>query len=227
MRSIMHRSDAPTVAAEYAMYHAEDIMNALPTSANITLDASAGLSPNEVESMPDTDLTSFHAFGSQCFVHLDSEHRISSEPNVQAAACIYLCRAHHVGAPGHVVWDYIHCRRLIVPSIKHPQWNYYPLRSPGPCHLSSRLTWESPPVEYIHPTPMEQQQIDHSLPHTSPEDSSKDNHSLPILQIDDNDAAELPIANSPHITRHRLMMERHIGAPVRKVFFINDAGGDV
>jgi hypothetical protein len=74
---------------------------------------------------------------------------------------------------------------------------------------------------------MEQQQIDHSLPHTSPEDSSKDNHSLPILQIDDNDAAELPIANSPHITRHRLMMERHIGAPVRKVFFINGAGGDV
>ncbi len=132
MRSIMHRSDAPTAAAEYAMYHAEDIMNALPTSANITLDASAGLSPNEVEGMPDTDLTSFHAFGSQCFVHLDSEHRISSEPNVQAAACIYLCRAHHVGAPGHVVWDYIHCRRLIVPSIKHPQWNYYPLRSPGP-----------------------------------------------------------------------------------------------
>jgi hypothetical protein len=46
------------------MYHAEDIMNALPTSANITLDASVGLSPNEVEGMPDTDLTSFHAFGS-------------------------------------------------------------------------------------------------------------------------------------------------------------------
>jgi len=97
MRSIMHRSDAPTAAAEYAMYHAEDIMNALPTSANITLDASAGLSPNEVEGMPDTDLTSFHAFGPQCFVHLDSEHRILSEPNIPADACIYLCRAHHVG----------------------------------------------------------------------------------------------------------------------------------
>ena len=225
MRSIMHRSNAPTAAAEYAMYHAVDIMNALPTSANITLDASAGLSPNEVEGMPDTDLTSFHAFGSQCFVHLDSEHRISSEPNVQAAACIYLCRAHHLGAPGHVVWDYIHRRRLIVPSIKHPQWNYYPLRSPGPCHLSSRLTWESPPVESI-PT-VEQQPIDHSLPHTSPEDSSEDNHSIPIIQIDDNDAAELPISNSPHITRLRLKMERHIGAPVRKVFFINGVGGDV
>jgi hypothetical protein len=47
----MHRSNAPTAAAEYAMYHAVDIMNALPTSANITLDASAGLSPNEVEGM--------------------------------------------------------------------------------------------------------------------------------------------------------------------------------
>ena len=99
------------------------------------------------------------------------------------------------------------------------------IRSPGPCHLSSRLTWESPPVEYI-PT-MEQQPIDHSLPHTSPEDSSEDNHSIPILQIDNNDAAELPISNSPHITRLRLKMERHIGAPVRKVFFINGAGGDV
>jgi hypothetical protein len=141
MRSIMHRSKAPQAAAEYAMYHAEDIiMNALPTSANITLDECAGLSPNEVEGTPDTDLTHFYAFRSQCFVHLDREHRISSEPNVKAAACVYLCRAHHDGSPGHVVWDYIHRRRLIVPSITHPQWNYYPLRSPAPCHLSSRLT---------------------------------------------------------------------------------------
>ena len=64
---------------------------------------------------------------------------------------------------------------------------------------------------------MEQQPIDHSLPHTSPEDSSEDNHSIPIIQIDDNDAADLPISNSPHITCLRLKMERHIGAPVRKV----------
>jgi hypothetical protein len=171
-------------------------MNALPTSANITLDECAGLSPNEVEGTPDTDLRHFYAFGSQCFVHLDNEHRISSEPNVKAAACIYLCRAHHVGAPGHVVWDYIHRRRLIVPSIMHPQWNYYPLRSPGPCHLSSRLTWESPPVEYIHHQ-MEQQPLVPPSPNTSPADSSEDNHSLPIVHIDDNDAADLPIAILP------------------------------
>jgi hypothetical protein len=49
MRSIMHRSEAPSAAAAYAMYHAADIMNALPTSANVTLDACAGLSPNEVK----------------------------------------------------------------------------------------------------------------------------------------------------------------------------------
>jgi hypothetical protein len=72
---------------------------------------------------------------------------------------------------------------------------------------------------------MEQQQIAHPLPNTSPEDSSENNHSFAIIQIDDNDAAELPIANSPHITRHRLMMERHIGAPVRKVFLLMAQGG--
>jgi hypothetical protein len=99
----MHRSEAPSAAAVYAMYHAADIMNALPTSANVTLDACAGLSPNEVEVMPDTDLTHFHAFGSQCFIHLDSEHCLASEVIMKATACIYLCRAHHIGAPGHVV----------------------------------------------------------------------------------------------------------------------------
>jgi hypothetical protein len=88
MRSIVHRSKAPQAAAEYAMYHAEDIMNALQTSANITLDECAGLSPNEVEGTPDTDLTHFYAFGSQCFVHLDSEHRISSEPNVNSTRSV-------------------------------------------------------------------------------------------------------------------------------------------
>jgi hypothetical protein len=38
---------------------------------------------------------------------------------------------------------------------------------------------------------------------------------------------DMAVTNSPHVTRHRLMMERNIGAPVRKVFFINDEGGDV
>jgi hypothetical protein len=51
MRSIMHRSEAPQAPAEYAMYHAEDIMDAVPTSANITLDECAGLSPNEGRSL--------------------------------------------------------------------------------------------------------------------------------------------------------------------------------
>ena len=86
------------------------------------------------------------------------------------------------------VWDYIHRRLLIAPSITHPRWNYYPLLSPAPCHLSSRLTWKSPPVECIHHTQIEQQPLDPPLPNTSPADSSEDNHSIPIIQIDDNDA---------------------------------------
>jgi hypothetical protein len=82
-------------------------------------------------------------------------------------------------------------------------------------------------VECIHHTQIEQQPLDPPLPNTSPADLSEDNHSIPIIQIDDNDAADIPVANSPHVTRHRLMMERDIGAPVRGVFFINGAGGDV
>jgi hypothetical protein len=74
---------------------------------------------------------------------------------------------------------------------------------------------------------MEQPQLVPPSPNTSSADSLEDNHSLPVVHIDDNDAADLPIANSPHITRHRLMMERNIGDPVRKVFFINVVGGDV
>jgi hypothetical protein len=38
---------------------------------------------------------------------------------------------------------------------------------------------------------------------------------------------DMPVTNSPHVTRHCLMMERNIGAPVRKVFFINGEGVDV
>jgi hypothetical protein len=224
---MMHRSEAPSAGAAYAMYHAADIMNALPTSANVTLDACAGLSPNEVEGMLDTDLSHFHAFGSQCFIHLDSEHRLASEPNIKAASCIYLCRAHHIGATGHVVWDYHHRRRLIVPSIKHVQWYHYPLRSPGPCHLSSRLTWVSPPVEHTQPTQTEQQPLSPPSPTSRQAESSGETTSRSILHIDDIDAADLPIANSPSVTRHRLMMDRNIGAPIRKVFFVHGVGGDV
>jgi hypothetical protein len=87
-----------------------------------------------------------------------------------------------------------------------------------------QMTWESPPVQCIHHTQIEQP-LDPHLPNTSPADSSEDNHSIPIIQIDDNDAADMPVANSPHVTRHRLMMERNIGALVRKYFLLMAQGG--
>jgi len=77
-RAIMHRSCLPSAATVYAMYHAVDVMNTLPTSVNITMDSCAGLSPSEVEGDNVLDIISFYAFGSHCFVHLDKEHRLTS-----------------------------------------------------------------------------------------------------------------------------------------------------
>ena len=222
MRAIMYRSNMPQPAAVYAMYHAVDILNALPTSANITLDNCAGLSPNEVEGATSIDIDSYYAFGSQCFVHLDREHRITSAPHVQAATCVYMCKAHHLGAPGHVVWDYVQRRRLTVPSISQPEWNHYPLRPAGERHLSSRLTWESPPVdqprEATSACPFKQvpEQVDDEL---APD--------LKATIVESDDAAEHAIKNSPQITRYRLMLEGNIGKPIRKVFFVNGSRGDI
>jgi hypothetical protein len=94
-------------------------------------------------------------------------------------------------------------------------------------HLSSRLTWELPPVEHIQITQTEQQPLAPHLPSLRHADSSAENTSPSIIHVDDIDAADLPIVKSPSVIRHCLMMERNIGAPVRKVFFINGAGGDV
>jgi hypothetical protein len=137
------------------------------------------------------------AFGSQCFIHIDSEHhRVASEPNDKAAACNYMCRANHICAPGHVVWDYHHRRRLIVLSIRHVQWNHYPLRLQGSCHLSSRLTWVSPPVEHTQPTQTEQQPLSPPSSTSRQAESSEETPSPSILHIDDIDAADLPIATN-------------------------------
>ena len=203
------------------MYHAVDVMNTLPTSANITMDSCAGLSPNEVEGDNVLDITSFYAFGSHCFVHLDKEHRLASQPNVQAAACVYLCKAHHLGVPGHVVWDYQNRRRLTVPRLSSPEWNFYPLRKLGQRHLSSRLTWESPPVEQhaISPSPLIE-----DANHDKGEDHANDD--LPAVIVDSDDAADHAINNSPQVTRYRLKMEGNVGRRLRKVFFVNGSKGD-
>jgi hypothetical protein len=82
-------------------------------------------------------------------------------------------------------------------------------------------------VEHTQPTQTEQQPLSPPLPPSRQAESLEETTSPSILHLDNIDAADLPIANSPSVTRHRLMMERNIGASVRKVFFVHGVGGDV
>jgi hypothetical protein len=56
----------------HALYHAADIINALPTSANPVGRDSTGLPPDFVYNQKSLDLDHWYAFGSQCVAHLDS-----------------------------------------------------------------------------------------------------------------------------------------------------------
>lgn len=229
MRVVVYRSNMPHASAVYAMYHARDILNELPTTANPTDDDILGLPPNYLHGSTDFDISTWHAFGSHCTVHLDPEHKIPSEPHVTAASCVYLCKAHHIGASGHVLWDYKHKRRLIVPSITTgPQWNYFPMRPQGQQHLSIFLTWEAPPV-LSEGAPSQPKSaipaIDISVP-TTPDSDDASNTDISEFLVDDIDAADHVINRSPHFTRTRNMMQSNIGKTIRKVFFVNGYGGD-
>jgi hypothetical protein len=149
MNAVMLTSNLPSTASVYAMYHAADILNALPSSANPTDDGHAGIvtgmPPDYIYDTTVCDVDNHYAFSSFCSAHLDSDHT-DDDPKVEAALCVYLSKSHHIGCSGNFVWDYVNRRRLTVPSISNNQWNYFHLRAPGTRHFSTALTFESPPM---------------------------------------------------------------------------------
>jgi len=99
-------------------------------------------------SQPSMD--SFYVFGSYSSVHMDNDHADTTNRNVTASPCVYLCNAGHLKSKGHVVWDYKRrrksivpeiSRKLIVPEISRNIWNYFPMRSGPAMHLSDLLTF--------------------------------------------------------------------------------------
>ena len=217
MRTIMFTSCLPPAAAVYAMYQAQDILNDLPTKAHNGLNGhptsceGIGLSPRFVAFQSDLDLDHWFAFGSYCAVHLDNDHKVPGDPHRTAANCVYLCKAHHEGSSGHILWDITHQRRLTVPRPTRSQWNFFPLRPMGKRHLSSSFTWEAPDVadETGRNTVVQ--------PFTSAQDD---------IHIDHDDASVGPVNLSPHVTRHQIMMRKNIGKTIRKIFFISGIRGD-
>ena len=139
-RSIMETSDMPEVTNMAALYQAADVLNNLPASANEGKQDCTGLSPNFVYRGQEPDFKNWFDFGSFCRVHLDDDH---TDPNnrVTAASCVYLCKARHPGISGHVLWDYVNRRRLMVPSLATHQWNFFPLRKTPEKHMSHMLTF--------------------------------------------------------------------------------------
>ena len=149
-RSIMHTSGLPDQASSYCVLQAVDVLNALPSTANsATLGVDVtGFSPyySFYGSLPDID--KFYAFGSYTTVHLDDDHKNSNDRNITAAASVYLCNAHHFHSKGHVVWDYVKRRKLIVPTLSSNSWNYFPMRKQGH-HISDRLTFVDARVDAV------------------------------------------------------------------------------
>ena len=208
-RKLMRTSNMMPEGRCHALYHAADIINALPTSANPGGRDSTGLPPDFVYNQKSLDLDHWYAFGSQCFAHLDSDHA-SDDVNIQAASCVYLCQAHHVSASGHVVWDLNKRRRMTVPKITQQGsgWNCFPLRPQGQQHLSMFMTWVAPPVE----STANAQVTDDSLL------ADPQTQSLPTENVASCDQQQ------PE-TKHRQMMLRNVGKEIRKVFFINGLNG--
>jgi transposase InsO family protein len=217
MRSIMSISALPPAAAVYAMYQAQDILNDLPTKAHNGLNGcptstdGLGLSPRFVAFQADLDVDHWFAFGSYCSVHLDDDHKVPGDNLRSAARCVYLSKAHHEGASGHILWDLKNQRRLTVPRPTRSQWNYFPLRPAGQRHLSSSFTFETPDVE----DDADRNAVLRPLP-----------PDLENFHIDSDDASTGPVNLSPHLTRHQIMMHKNIGKTIRKLFFISGIRGD-
>ena len=137
---MMETSGMPEVTNMFTLYQTADVLNDLPTSANEGKQDCTGLSPNFVYRSQEPDIKNWFAFGSFCTVHLDDDH---TDPNkrVTAVSCVYLCKARHLGSSGHVLGDYVHRRRLMVPSLITNQWNHFPLRKTLETHMSHMLTF--------------------------------------------------------------------------------------
>ena len=109
---------------------------------------SAGLPQQYVFDGTTLDLEIFLAHCSYCTVHNDSDHADDNK-RISASKCVYLCQAHHLGAAGHVLWDYTSRHRLIVPSISHNTWNSFRLRPNGSRHVTNMLTFVAAEIKHI------------------------------------------------------------------------------
>jgi hypothetical protein len=148
-RAMMYTADAPDLASAYCVLQAVDILNMLPSTANPADPASTvtGFSPYLLYFNSAPVLEQLYAFGSFCTVHLDADHIDPLRPNVRAASCIYLCRAHHCHSQCRIVWEHRDDgkgRKLIVPELSSHILNYSPMRSGPDKHLSNSLTFGAP-----------------------------------------------------------------------------------
>jgi transposase InsO family protein len=237
-RAMMFTAEAPDLANAYCLLQAVDILNMLPSTANPadSLSNVTGFSPYLLYYNSAPPLEQIYAFGSFCTVHLDDDHIDSSRPNVRAATCIYLCRAHHCHSQGHIVWEYRSNgkgRKLIVPEISRHIWNYFPMRSGSDKHLSNSLTFVPPEVcdSCLPPS------ADISIPPSCPVlymDAATDPMcpSFPDSHVIMDSGEQRSISESPstqpqsaYKTRQFDRMSKNIGAKVRRVFFINGTSG--
>jgi hypothetical protein len=237
-RAMMFTAEAPDLANAYCLLQAVDILNMLPSTANPadSLSNVTGFSPYLLYYNSAPPLEQIYAFGSFCTVHLDDDHIDSSRPNVRAATCIYLCRAHHCHSQGHIVWEYRSNgkgRKLIVPEISRHIWNYFPMRSGSDKHLSNSLTFVPPEVcDSCLPS-----SADISIPPSCPVlymDAATDPMcpSFPDSHVIMDSGEQRSISESPstqpqsaYKTRQFDRMSKNIGAKVRRVFFINGTSG--
>ena len=236
-RAMMYTAEVPDLASAYCLLQAVDILNMLPSTANPADPASnvTGFSPYLLYYNSAPPLEQIYAFGSFCTVHLDADHLDPLRPNVRAASCIYLCRAHHCHSQGHIVWEYRDHgkgRKLIVPEISSHIWNYFPMRTGPEKHLSNSLTFVAPdlashsaelrPPSDVCPKLYIDNTTDPMCPHfpdsqviiAAPSDASL---SFPPL----------PQQPSKYKTRQFDRMSKNIGAKVRRTFFINGTSGPV
>ena len=236
-RAMMYTSDAPDLASVYGLLQAVDILNVLPTTANDAASTN-GFSPHSLYYGSAPSLDECYPFGSFCTVHLDDDHIDPSRPLVRAAQCIYLCRAHHLQSKGHVLWEYRASgkgRKLIVPTIGHNIWNYFPLRNHDSQHLTSLLTFVPAAVPSAHESPTASDvslstQIEPPLSACDVMNPLSPDfpNSQVILDADERSILQhehIAVPRSSYRTRQYDRMHKNIGTPVRRVFFINGSSG--
>ena len=147
-RTIAETGNMPEASEAYALCEAADILNALPCSSNGGGSDATGLSPQYVYDGSSLDLDRFFAHGSYCTAHNNADH-VDDNKRVSASQCVYLAQAYHLGAEGHVLWDYTNRRRLIVLSLTYNEWNYFPLHPNRQKHIINMLTFAAAEIENV------------------------------------------------------------------------------